>query len=93
MLSENIEKATVDGRRIGPVDLENRRGNHVFLHSVDEAGKGLDITVRPELGPLVVGSTPEEYRILSGNDAGQVLAHHFVKFRDEFVRKLGNPVE
>ncbi len=92
-LGDELDKAAVDDLGVGPGFFRRCRGHHEFLDAVDEAGERLDVTRRPELGPVVVGPAPEEHGVLGGDDAVEIFVHYVIEVGDELVRLLCHSIE
>ena len=90
---DELDQVTIDDPAVGPGFFRRRRGDHEFLDTIDEAGEWLDLARRPELGPLVVGPSPEKHRVLGGDDPVKVLFHRVIEVGDERVRLLCHPIE
>ena len=89
---ERDEVAFNDGSSSPPMAECGRRDDKL-LDAVDEARERLDLAAGPKPRPVIVGMTPEQHSILGGDDAAEVLLHHFVEVEDEILRLLRDAVE
>ena len=92
-VAHELRCVPLDAGRVHPGSLQWRRRRNVLVGAVDEAGEGFVIRRRPVRSPFVIGSAPQQHRVLRLEDLGKVGVHLVVEIEEELVRRLGHAIK